>query len=117
MVNRLLGFIKTTPLFDTAMVSGSIFIASFLAYLLQFYLGRTLDVSDYGDFGALLSLSYLIGVPATVFGLSLTKQVSEVYATHKDLVPSYFTKIFILSVIPGILLFVLLSGLSPDVLP
>lgn len=112
MIRKLLNFIKTTPIFDTAMVSGSIFIASFLAYLLQFYLGRSLSVSDYGDFGALLSLSYLIGVPATVFGLSLTKQVSEVYATHKDLIPAYFTKIFILSVIPGVLLFILLSGLS-----
>lgn len=58
-------------------------LGSFFSYLLQFFLGRTLSVSDYGTFSALLSLSYLINVPATVLGISIIKRVAT-YTAARD---------------------------------
>ncbi len=68
---------SNTFLTGTIVVGVGSMLASFFSYLLQFFVGRTLSVEDFGSFNALLSLSYLVGVPAGVFGVSLIKSVSE----------------------------------------
>ena len=68
---------QNTDLYNTVVVGVGSIIASIFSYFLQLYLGRTLTVSDFGAFSALLSLYYLVSVPAAVFSTSLVKTVSE----------------------------------------
>ncbi|KKS07473.1 hypothetical protein A3K01_02720 [candidate division WWE3 bacterium RIFOXYD1_FULL_43_17] len=81
--------------------SGSVFAAVF-SYLVQFVLGRTLPVADFGTFNVLISLSYLVGVPAGVFGVSLVKYVSELSSRQdsKKLTALYW-KLLLLSLLVG----------------
>lgn len=99
---------------NTIIVTIGIFIGSFFSYLLQFFLGRTLTVTEFGDFTALLSLSYIVGVPAAVLGTSLVKKVSELTAQlkHAELKGLFIllSKIFLLI---GFIVFVVVSLLSP----
>ena len=85
--------------------AGSIFAAVF-SYLLQFVFGRTLSVADFGTFNALISLSYLVGVPAGVFGVSLVKYVSELSSRQdsKKLTALYW-KLLALSLMLGVVIF------------
>lgn len=69
---------------NTIFVSFGILVASFFSYLLQFYLGRTLSVNDFGMFNALLSVAAIVGVPASVFGIALIKEVSALSAKKED---------------------------------
>jgi O-antigen/teichoic acid export membrane protein len=65
------------------IVTAGMLTGSFFSYLLQFFLGRMLSVEDYGTFNALLSLSYIIGVPSTVLGTAAIKVSSEMFAKEK----------------------------------
>ena len=96
--------------------AGSIFAAIF-SYLLQFVFGRILSVADFGSFNALISLTYLVGVPAGVFGVSLVKYVSELSSKQdtKKLTALYW-KLLVLSLLLGVgislIIFLLRSGIS-----
>jgi O-antigen/teichoic acid export membrane protein len=96
---------KNSDIQQTIIVGAGILIASFFSYLLQFVLGRTLSVSDYGSFNALLSLSYLVGVPASVFALSLVKVVSELYVKEEiGRMKKLFTTLCLSSILIGLIL-------------
>jgi O-antigen/teichoic acid export membrane protein len=84
--------------------AGSIFAAVF-SYLLQFVFGRILSVADFGTFNALISLSYLVGVPAGVFSVSLVKYVSELSSRQdsKKLTALYW-KLLALSLVLGVVI-------------
>ena len=81
--------------------AGSIFGAVF-SYLLQFVFGRVLSIADFGTFNALISLSYFVGVPAGVFGVSLVKYVSELSSRQesKKLTVLYW-KLLVISLVLG----------------
>ncbi len=103
MIGRLLEKLKTNKyLMGTVYVGAGSMIAAFFSYLLQFVFGRILSVADFGTFNALLSLSYLIGVPAGVFGVSLIKHVSVLSANQdsKKLTALYW-KLILLSLVFG----------------
>jgi O-antigen/teichoic acid export membrane protein len=90
---------------QTIIVASGTIIGGFFSYLLQFFLGRNLSVSDYGSFNALLSLSYLVGVPAGVFGVSLIKIVSELYAKdERGKIRRLFLKLSVASLLIGFVL-------------
>ena len=82
-IKELLPEAKKLIVSNTAIVTVGVLIGSFFSYLLQFFLGRFLSVSDYGTFSALLSLTYLIGVPSGVFGISIIKVSSELLAKKR----------------------------------
>jgi O-antigen/teichoic acid export membrane protein len=92
---------------DTMLVGGASLVGSVFSYLLQFVLGRKLSVSDYGTFNALLSLSTLIGVFAGVFGTSLIKITSELYAKKDEKkLQAFFVKVLNFSLIVGLIFFI-----------
>lgn len=93
---------KNSDIQQTIIVGVGTLIGSFFSYLLQFVLGRTLSVSDYGSFNALLSLAYLVGVPASVFGISLVKILSELYARdERGIMKKLFLKLSVASLLAG----------------
>lgn len=97
--------IKNSDIQQTIIVGAGALVGAFFSYLLQFVLGRTLSVSDYGSFNALLSLSYLVGVPASVFGISLVKTVSELYVRgERGKMKKLFLKLSIASLLVGFVL-------------
>lgn len=97
----------------TIYVSIAIFIASFFSYLLQYYLGRHLSIPEYGSFNALLSIAYIISVPAAVLTTSLIKKVSDLNALGEF---GYLTRMFVklsqLAVITGIVIFIVILFFS-----
>lgn len=79
---------------STLIVTVGILLGSFFSYLLQFLLGRFLSVADFGTFTALLSLTYLVSVPTTVFGTSIIKVSSELLAKKRfDKITSLFWRL------------------------
>lgn len=97
---------QNTDLYNTVVVGVGSLIASVFSYFLQLYLGRKLTVSDFGAFSALLSLYYLINVPATVFSTSLVKTVSEMDPEeHKGRITHFFLKLGKLSLVVGFIIF------------
>ncbi|AHB40043.1 MAG: polysaccharide biosynthesis protein [uncultured bacterium] len=118
MIGALIQKVKSNQyLIGTVYIgAGSIFAAIF-SYLLQFVFGRILSVADFGSFNALISLTYLVGVPAGVFGVSLVKYVSELSSKQdtKKLTALYW-KLLVLSLLLGVgislIIFLLRSGIS-----
>jgi len=109
MIGRLLEKLKVNKyLMGTVYVGVGSMLAAFFSYLLQFVFGRILSVADFGTFNALLSLSYLIGVPAGVFGVSLIKHVSELSAKKdsKKLTTLYW-KLILLALLLGLVVAIL----------
>jgi O-antigen/teichoic acid export membrane protein len=72
-----------SDLVNTVIVTGALFIVSFLAYLLQFYLGRTLTVEGFGDFTVLLSLAGILAFVGNVIGYAVVKVYSELSAQEE----------------------------------
>ena len=88
----------------TIIVTTGLFVSSIFSYFLQFALGRFLSVQEYGDFNALLSLFYIVGVPSTVLGISIIKVVSELKAENEyEKVSGLFWHLSLFSLIFGLL--------------
>ncbi|MAF50488.1 MAG: hypothetical protein CMH64_00180 [Nanoarchaeota archaeon] len=62
---------------DNFVLFVSFFILNILGYLFHFYAGRKLGPSEYGVFGSLLSLIYIIGLPLTSIQTTITKFVAD----------------------------------------
>ena len=89
----------------TIVVTTGLFVSSIFCYFLQFALGRFLSVQEYGDFNALLSLFYIVGVPSTVLGISIIKVVSELKAEKEyEKVSGLFWHLSLFSLIFGAIL-------------
>lgn len=103
-------------LINTLIVTVGSLLGSFFSYLLQFGLGRVLSVEDFGSFNVLLSFSYLLGVPAGVFGLSLVKLVSSLLAKEDfKTLTTLFWKLVWLSLLIGGIIFIVIF-LARDVI-
>lgn len=74
------------------IVSVGMLIASFLNYVLQFFLVKVLSIEDFGLFGALNSVSYFVGFPIGVISISVVKIVTEL---HQKEDPSVINTLFI----------------------
>lgn len=113
MLDKIIALRKRPEVVDTVMVGASTLFGSVFSYLLQFFLGRTLSVEDYGTFNALLSLSSLVGVFAAVFGTALIKVVAEMHAKgEKEDLRTLFIKSVKLSLVLGLIVFLVIFGLS-----
>lgn len=98
--------LRNSDLWETIIVTAGTMVGAFLSYLLQFVLGRKLSVADYGSFNGLLSLASIVGVPAAVLGISLTKVVSELFAKEdKNRIKRLYIKLAIFALVLGFLLF------------
>ncbi len=66
-----------------------IFVASiitgFFNYIYQIYMGRTLGPEDYGTFGALFSVFYIVGVVSQTLGTSTTNFVARFIGEGKQI--------------------------------
>ncbi len=67
---------------DTILVFSSTAINFFLAYVLHFILGRVLGPSNYGLYGVVMNLSWVIGVPLSVMGVAMVKYSSFFHAKN-----------------------------------
>ncbi len=99
---------------DTAYVGVGSVISAFFSYLLIFFLGKNLSLEDFGSYNALLSISYLVGVPATVFSISIAKAVSEFYSQDdRKKITGFFIQLTCFSLLVGLcvaVLFLLLGN-------
>jgi len=103
-------------LHNTFIIASGTIIGSFFSYLLQFSLGRVLSVSDYGTFNALISLSSILGIPATVFSVAIVKRVAEYTARgDRHTTSAMFKSLSLVSVLVGALIFSLLVLVSPGI--
>lgn len=114
MLNKIKEIKEDNDLYETILVASGTLIGAFFSYLLQFFLGRKLSVEDYGSFNAILSLSYLISVPAAVLSISLVKVVSELFVRNdENKIKLLFVRLSVMALIVGFLqscLFIFLSG-------
>jgi len=91
----------------TVIVSLGFFVASVFGYLLQFFLGRILSVSEYGAFNALLAVFTVLTVFSSSLMNSLIKVVSDLKAKDEfDVLTHFFIKLSL-----GILVFGFLVSL------
>ena len=89
---------------DNFVLFISFFILNVLGYLFHFYAGRKLGPADYGIFGSLLSLIYIIGMPLTAIQTTITKFVAnfkakEEYGKISYLLKSSLRKIFLMGIV------------------
>ena len=61
----------------------TMFLAFIINYLFHFYVGRTLGPEDYGTFGVLLSIIYIIVMPLMAIQITLSKYVAELNAKNE----------------------------------
>ncbi len=112
MFTQSLGNLKsfvTNVLSGTIVVSVGLFIASFLSYLLQIFLGRYLTVEEFGVFTSLLSVFYIVGFSNNVFLTSLIKLVSDMNnEAERHLLRALFSSFSKIFLGIGVLLFTLL---------
>jgi len=103
-------------LHNTFIIAVGTLLGSFFSYLLQFSLGHVLSISDYGTFNALISLSSILGIPATVFGVAIVKRVAEYTAKgDRATTSAMFRSLSLVSVLIGALIFLLLVLISPGI--
>src|SRR3989344_8397842 len=96
----------------------SLFITMFLAYIINyffhFYVGRKLGPEDYGIFGVLLSIVYIVVMPLMAIQTTLSKYVAELYVKNEKEKLSY---LFLRSLknigILGIIISILFIIVSP----
>ncbi|EKD86443.1 MAG: capsular polysaccharide biosynthesis protein [uncultured bacterium] len=105
------------------LVGGAFFIflgtsaSSFLAFILNLFLARSLTYSDYGIFTSLLSLITLFTIPTLSFNTVILRFISKYFALNESEHASYFYKrilfyIGILSISVFILFFFLSRFIS-----
>ncbi|OGC70093.1 hypothetical protein A2415_00650 [candidate division WWE3 bacterium RIFOXYC1_FULL_39_7] len=99
-------YFNNKELIGTFFVTAGTLFGSFFSYLLQFFLARYLNVGEYGEFNALLSLAYIAGVPATVLSTAMIKKVSQLLSGNEwKKLSSLFVSSFYFSVLIGLVIF------------
>ena len=115
-MERVKAALKDQTVSGTVVVTTGLFVSSIFSYFLQFALARYLSVQEYGDFNALLSLFYIIGVPSTVLGISIIKVVSELKAEKEyEKVSGLFWNLSLFSLIFGAILALLFVVLQKQI--
>ena len=103
MFAKVRPILKDVVFLGTLIVTIGSFAGAFFSYLLQFILARYLSVQDYGTFNALLSLFYIVGVPATVLSTSLIKLISRLKSADAfDKITQLFWNLSVVSIVAGI---------------
>ena len=109
MINDLINRIKKNEFLRNSIVlfTASMFMNLF-GYLFHFYVGRKLGPVDYGVFGALSSILYLLIVPLTTIQTTITKfvstfKVANEYGKIKYLFTRSLNRLLIVGVILAII--------------
>ena len=99
---------------DNFVLFIGIFILNVLGYVFHFYVGRKLGPGDYGTFGSLLSIIYIIAMPLTAIQTSITKFVSTFKAENEDGKIAYLlTQSLRKMALFGVIIFIAFLALSP----
>lgn len=61
----------------------TMFLAFIINYIFHFYVGRTLGPGDYGTFGVLLSIVYIIVMPLMAIQTTISRYVAELNAKNE----------------------------------
>jgi O-antigen/teichoic acid export membrane protein len=97
---------KDPAVSGTLVVSVGSLLAGFFNYLLQFFLGRTLSISDFGVFNALLSLSVILTVLSGSLSAALIKSVADLQAEDRtDVLTKLFKRLSFAFMLLGIGIF------------
>src|SRR3989344_8216690 len=96
------------------------FLTHILNYIFQLYMGRALGPEQYGIFGVLMSLFYILSAPASSINAVLTKFVSsykshEGYGKIKTLLIRSFRKLLIYGIV-GLIIYFLISSFIAEFL-
>lgn len=109
-MNNLSRFLKSENFVSTFLVASATIIGAFFSYLLQFLLASHLSLADFGTFNTLLSIAYIVSVPAGILGTPLVKVVAELTAQKEFKKLSYlFWMLLFGSLGVGLLMFLLLA--------
>lgn len=68
---------------NSSIIIAGIIISNILAYLFHIIVGRTLGAAEYGEFGALISLYFIIALPAGALSSAITKYTAK-YNANKE---------------------------------
>lgn len=99
---------------DSIILFASVLFSNIMGYLFHFYVGRSLGPEDYGIFGAILSLLYLITIPMNTLQTSITKFVSNFKARNENRKISYLLrKSLIKTLIVSLIATAIFLALSP----
>lgn len=85
-IRKIAGCLKKDELVKNGaimFISGT--IASIFNYIYQVYMGRALGPEEYGVFGALFAIFYIIGIISSTLGTSTTQFVSKFIGENKDI--------------------------------
>lgn len=105
---------------DELIKSGSIvFIASLIAglfsYIYQVYMGRALGPEDYGTFGALFSIFYIVGVISQTLGTSTTNFVARFIGEGRQIgffIKESIKRFAIIGLIVSIIFFIFIEDIK-----
>ena len=102
---------------DNFVLFIGIFILNFLGYLFHFYVGRKLGPEDYGVFGSLLSLIYIIAMPLSAIQTTITNFAANFKARGELGKISYLLKrslekFFIIGIITFVLFLIAIPFIS-----
>ena len=85
MLNLIRSHLKRNKalLKDNFSLFSMMLVAFIINYLFHFYIGKTLGPKDYGTFGVLLSIVYIIVMPLMAIQTTLSKSVAELNAKNE----------------------------------
>ena len=104
-MKKIFNIFLGNPLFKGSFIvlTGST-IANVGSYLFHLLMGRLLGPVDYGVLESLISLSYFLGVPLSVFTIVIVKYISQ-EKKNKEKLSLFVKKIFRKSSFYGLFLF------------
>lgn len=111
-INHLLdkdeGLLKHSSILFIAGMIGNV-----LNYFFHFFMGRMLGPAEYGIFGALLSLTYIIAIPGSTILTVVTRYTSKFYEKSKEVTGKVIKEILRKVVIGASLAFIAYLALTP----
>lgn len=84
------------------LYAGATVFAMVTSYLFYFFVGRTLSPAEFGIFGTLMSIFYLLAIPQSTIQTVVSKTVSENKAINRDIkkdISNTFLTTFLISVL------------------
>lgn len=126
IIRKMVGSVKNDGLVKNGtimFISGS--IAGVFNYIYQVYMGRALGPEEYGVFGALIAIFYIIAIISQTLGTSTTRFISKFVGEGKEIgffVKGSMKRMFLIGSIISIIFLILstrmMSALKlPDIRP
>ena len=97
-----------------AMIFAASLIAGFFNYLYQIYMGRALGPEEYGIFGALFAIFYIINIISQTIGTSTTRFVAKFISDGKNIgffIKASLKRFIFIGIIVAMIFYSLKNGL------